>query len=114
MLHETLKETENKCEGRNEENNPGLKNFMDQGQQVRNIGHKSRKKVRNCECSYVMKTCVLFRKLFTNEEINLIHQLAASSLVEGWGSQQRRNFGKTGSKQANYSAVRTGGIPLLS
>jgi len=110
LQQETVKDVVDKREAGNEDNDAVLKQVRDQGQpRVKKIGRRSKKKVRNCECSYVMNTCVLFRKLFTNEEIDLIHQIAAKSLVEGWGSQQRRNFGKTGSKQANYSAVRTGG-----
>jgi len=71
--------------------------------------YRRTKKVRHCECVFLTRTSVLFRNLLTEEEVDQIHKLSARSLLEGWGSQQRRNFGKTGSKQGSYSAVKTGG-----
>jgi len=66
------------------------------------------KKVRNCECVYLTKRCVLFRNLLTEKEVDKIEKLPARSLVEGWGSQQRRNFGKR-AKDLKYRAAKTGG-----
>jgi len=85
------------------------KNVMNREQTDRKSIPQSKKKVRNCECVFLTKRCVLFRELLTEVEINKIHKLSAISLVEGWGSQQRRNFGKRVSKQPNYSAVKSGG-----
>jgi len=92
-----------------EKKDPEQKNVNNQEQKESNSRSRNRKKVRHCECVFLTKTSVLFRNLLTEEEVDQIHQLAARSLVEGWGSQQRRNFGKTGSKQGGYSAVKTGG-----
>jgi len=88
---------------------PEQKNVINPEQKQKKSVRRSSKKVRHCECVFLTKTSVLFRNLLTEEEVDQIHQLAARSIIEGWGSQQRRNFGKTGSKQETYSAVKTGG-----
>lgn len=85
------------------------KNAMDTEQTDRKSIRRSKKKVRNCECVYLTKRCVLFRELLTEVEVDKIHKLSAISLLEGWGSQQRRNFGKRVSKKPKYSAVKSGG-----
>jgi len=86
-----------------------VKNVTNEEQKETKSNRRSTKKVRHCECVFLTRTSVLFRNLLTHEEVNQIHQLSATSLTEGWGSRQRRNFGKTGSKYGNYSAVKTGG-----
>jgi len=77
--------------------------------QETNSDRQRTKKTRFCECVYLTKTCLLFRKLLTEREVDQIHELSTRSLKEGWGSRQRRNFGKTGGKQEKYAAMKTGG-----
>jgi len=86
-----------------------LKNNRPQDEKEIKSHRRSTKKVRHCECVFLTRTSVLFRNLLTEEEVDKIHRLSTRSLLEGWGSRQRRNFGKTGSKQGKYSAVKTGG-----
>jgi len=76
-------------------------------------GERTTRKVRNCECVYLTKRCVLFRKLLTEEEVRQIEKLSARSVVEGWGSEQRRNFGKTAFKKAKYPMDKTGGHTVI-
>jgi len=76
-------------------------------------GERTTRKVRSCECVYLTKRCVLFRKLLTEEEVRQIEKLSARSVVEGWGSKQRRNFGKTAFKKAKYVADKTGGHTVI-
>jgi len=105
-----MAEKQDKMEIDEKEKSGEWKNVMEQDQKPRTkYNRKRQKKVRNCECSYLTKTCLLFRKLLTDREVDQIHELSARSLKEGWGSRQRRNFGKTGSKQSKYSAVKSGG-----
>jgi len=103
-------EAENASKSVKETNNAQRNNVAQHEQKNEGASsRRSQKKVRSFECSFLTKSCVLFRKLLDESEVDRIHQLAARSMVEGWGSQQKRNFGKTGSKQANYTAVKTGG-----
>jgi len=86
-----------------------LKNSMPRNEKEIKSHRRSTKKVRHCECVFLTRTSVLFRNLLTEEEVDQVHRLVTRSLREGWGSRQRRNFGKTGSKQGKYAAVKTGG-----
>jgi len=90
-------------------NNTQRKNMMEELKNAMSSERRRTKKVRSFQCSYLTKSCVLFRKLLSEIEVDQIHKLAAISMVEGWGSRQKRNFGKTGSKQSKYAAVKTGG-----
>jgi len=74
----------------------------------RKNSHRKTKKVRNCECVYLTKKSVLFRKLLSEKEVDQIKKISARSFAEGWGSRQRRNFGKRGSKQ-DFSCLKSGG-----
>jgi len=68
------------------------------------------KKGRNCQGILLTPLCVLFRKLLTEDEVNRIDKMHHDSLIERWGSRQRRNFGSTGSKEKSvYQGVKTGG-----
>lgn len=95
-----------------DENDAEQKNPMDTWEADRTNSHRSTKKVRKCECVYLTKRCVLFRNLLTEKEVDTIKQISARSLVEGWGSRQRRNFGKRGSKQ-DYSSIKSGGHTVI-
>jgi len=93
-----------------EKNNTQRNNAMvEELKNARCSERRNPKKVRSFQCSFLTKTCVLFRKFLTEVEVDQIHKLAAISMVEGWGSRQKRNFGKTGSTQSKYAAVKTGG-----